>query len=76
MKKQTIPAELRQQLHALQTRKIQALMAGRSTLAIAAELRDLCAYIDARPWESPEQYGKELDAVKWLDSTDREGASK
>lgn len=50
-KPETIPAELRAQLHALQTRKVQALMAGRSTLAIAAELRELCAYIDARPWE-------------------------
>ena len=51
MKAADIPAELRQQLHALQTRKVQALMTGRSTLEIAAELRDLCAYIDARPWD-------------------------
>jgi hypothetical protein len=51
MKPADIPAELREQLHDLQTRKVQALMAGRSTLEIAAELRDLCAYIDARPWE-------------------------
>lgn len=51
MKAADIPAELRKQLHELQTRKVQALMTGRSTLEIAAELRDLCAYIDARPWE-------------------------
>lgn len=51
MKADDIPAELRQQLHALQTRKLQALIAGRSTLEIAAELRELCAYIEARPWE-------------------------
>jgi hypothetical protein len=51
MKAADIPTELREQLHALQARKVQALIAGRSTLEIAAELRDLCAYIDARPWE-------------------------
>jgi len=51
MKAAELPAELRKQLHALQTRKVQALMAGRNTLAIAAELRELCAYIEARPWE-------------------------
>ena len=51
MKPETIPAELRKQLHALQARKSQALATGGNVLEIAAELRDLCAYIDARPWE-------------------------
>ena len=46
-----VPAELREQVDALQAAKLAALREGRSTLEIAAELRDLFAYIDARPWE-------------------------
>ena len=65
MKPETIPAELRAQLHALQTRKVQALMAGRSTLAIAAELRELCAYIDARPWENERGNREPGEEDKW-----------
>lgn len=46
-----VPAELREQVDALQAAKLAALREGRSVLPIAAELRELFAYIDARPWE-------------------------